>query len=199
MLKRQLLRRYLLALLWRDDVAQSADCELGPLWLNCDGQPAEIFDHETHQLFIDSDGTSGLSPKGAAIIFGFQSVVYSVEPTRLGAVTFNFWIDIVAHDVNGQKRQDILDVIEERILYRLVTHQSFIDASTSETLQSFMGWLTGNQLQITTIDDSDFAGDYTIRRMSVTFASNECIKKQNCSDTPICFDFSDLTRLDEIC
>jgi hypothetical protein len=199
MLKRAELRRYLLALLWHDTVPQGPGCETGFLWTNCDGERPDVFDHETHQLFEDAEASYDLRPESIAVVFGFDRVNYVLEPTKVDRTELTLWIEIVCHDASGRKRQDILDQVEERILYRLFSYQSFIDASTGDTLRSFMLWTRGNEVRADTRDDSAFGGDYTIRRMTLNLITRDCIEKQGCDDVPLCFDFTDLTPLDENC
>ena len=138
-------------------------------------------------------------PQGPDCETGFDRVGYVLEPTKIDRTELTLWIEIVCHDASGRKRQDILDQVEERILYRLFSYASFTDASTGETLQSFMLWARGNELRIETRDESAFGGDYTIRRMTINLLTRDCIQKQGCDDVPLCFDFSDLTPLDENC
>jgi len=192
MLKRAALRRYLLALLWHDTVPQGPNCETGFLWDNCDGERPSIFDHETHQLFEDAEAGFNLRPSDIAVVFGFDRVAYVLEPTRIDRTELTLWIEIVCHDASGRLRQDILDQVEERILYRMLSYQTFTDASTNEDLTSFMRWLRGNELRIETKDDSGFAGDYTIRRLTLNLVTRDCIEKQGCDDVPLCFDFESL-------
>lgn len=199
MLKRQQLRRYLLALLWHDTVPQTADCETGFLWDNCDGERPDVFDHETHQLFEDAEASYNLRPDCVAVVFGFERVNYVLQPTKIERTEFSLWIEIICHAASGRKRQDILDEVEERILYRLFSYASFVDASTGDTMQSFMHWINRNELRIETRDESAFGGDYTIRRMKFNLEAKDCIEKAACDDIPLCFDFTDLTALDENC
>jgi len=194
-LKRTEMRRYMMALLWHQDVPQGPDCVGGPLWLNCDGQPADVLDHETHQLFEDAEASYELPHEGAVVVFGFDRVTYQIEPTRVGDANIALWIDIIAHDSSGRKRQDMLDTIEERVLYRLLSYQAFTDATTGQPLQSVMRWLVGNQAQIESRDDSAFGGNYTIRRLTLTVTARECIAKTDCDDLPLCIDFTLLPTL----
>ena len=192
MLKRNLLRRYLLALLYSDEVYQSADCEKGPLFINCDGERPDVFDSHTHQVFEDAEGNYNLQPESIGIVFNIERLSYALSPTKIESVDLVFKIEIIAHETNGKARQDILDTVEERILYRLFSYQAFQDASTGEELRSFMYWLNENKLEIESRDDTSFNGNYTIRELTFTLRTNECMKKTNCDDAPVCFDFSKL-------
>jgi hypothetical protein len=198
-LRRAQLRSYLTALLYHDTVVQSVDCELGFLWTNCNGDRADVFDHETHQIFENADAPYGLNAKDVVIIFGFESVDYFLTPTAVQDTELRFWVDVVANDASGKRRQDILDIVEERILYRLLSYQDFTDATTGETLTSFMRWVDRDGLRIETRDDSAFQGNFTQRRMRMTIRTKDCIQKTDCDDEVLCFDFKDLTRLDEAC
>jgi hypothetical protein len=199
MLRRAQLRKYLLALLWHDDVYQTADCEKGPLWVNCNGERIEVFDHETHQIFDNEDARYNLDAKDAVIIFHFESVRYNFTSTASDKTAFRLNIDIVVNDSSGRKRQDILDIIEERIFYRIISYQSFTNAQTGEAMPSFMNWLNRNELMIETRDDSGFLGDYTKRMMLITFEAQDCIRRPGCDDIPLCFDMDLLTKLDGDC
>jgi hypothetical protein len=199
MLKRQQLRRYLMALLWHDNVIQTADCESGPLWTNCDGERIDVLDHETHQIFEDGDEPYQLRSGNAIIVFSHESVNYELSATELEVSKFRVQIDIVANEASGRKRQDILDTIEERIYYRLLSYQTFTDASTGENLTSFMRWLDRNNIRIETRDDSAFKGNYTLRQMVLSFEAKDCIRRPGCDDVPICFDLEKLTLLDGDC
>ena len=178
-----------MALLYSDAVPQSKDCELGPLWLNCDDERLVPLDHETSQIFADGENSYQLQNDEAAVIFYFQTVNYRASPTKIEAADYTLIIDIVANAAGGEQRQDILDAIEERILYRLYSYADFVDASTGETLRSFMRALDRNTLTVATVDDSNFNGRYTIRSMRLGFTTNECILRPGCDDAPICFDF----------
>lgn len=192
MLKRTLLRRYLLAILYSDEVFQSPDCEKGPLFVNCDGERPDVFDSYTHQVFEDAEGNYNLQPESIGVVFNIERLSYTLSPTEIESVNLVFRVDIIAHANNGKKRQDILDIVEERILYRLFSYQTIQDASTGENLRSFMYWIDNNTLTVESRDDSSFDGNYTIRELTFTMQTNECIKKTGCGDTPICFDFSKL-------
>lgn len=199
MLKRTALRRYLKALLWYDGVPQSAECDIGYLWTNCDGERIDVFDSETHQIFENADASYQLGLGSAAVIYTVDTVNYSLTATGVDRAEIRFYIDIVANDASGEKRQNVLDQIEERILYRIYSYADFVDASTGAAMPSFMRWLDGNQLRIEVRDESDFKGSYTLRRMGVSFSTRECVKKTGCSDQPLCFDFDELTVLDDAC
>lgn len=192
MLKRTQLRRYLLALLYSDEIYQSEDCEIGPLFVNCDGERPEVFDSYTHQVFEDAEGVYGLLPDSVGIVFNVTRLSYMLSPTEVERVNLTFRIDIIAHASSGMKRQDILDLVEERILYRLFSYQSIQDAQTGDMMRSFMYWADTNTINIDSVDESSFDGNYTIRELTFTMQTNECIKKPNCGDTLVCFDFSNL-------
>ena len=199
MLRRTQIRRYLLALLWSEEVPQDADCGLGPLWVNCDDEPVEILDHSTHQIFEDAEAGYNLRQGDAAIIFGFDRVSYVLQSAAVDSGDYSLWIDIVVHEADGHKRQNILDTIEERILYRLISYSDFTDAQTGNLMRSFLRLMDGNRLQVESRDDSDSLGDYTIRRLGFNFAANECISKPPCGDMPLCFDFTNLAPLEGGC
>jgi hypothetical protein len=199
MLRREYLRRYLLALLWHDDVPQDAECGTGFLWTNCDGERAGVHDHGTHQLYEDAEAGYNLRQGDVAIVFGFERVSYLVEATEIDRADFSLWIDVIAHDADGRRRQDLLDKVEERIFYRILSYSDFTDAQTGDTLRSFLRWMDGNRLQVESRDDSDSDGDYTVRRLSFQFSSKECVKKGTCGDVPLCFDFSQLAALNGGC
>lgn len=201
MLKRQQIRRYMLALLCSDGVNQGVDgagvCDQGMLWENCDGENLPVLDHESHQIAADIEGSVDTSPDSAAISFKHNRVKYNLLTTSIDSASFNFQIDIIAFGKSGPARADICDTIEERILYRLLSYQSFIAADTGETLVSFLRQVDNNSAEIEVRDDQSFDGNYTIREMEITFVMKECIRKPDCDDEVLCFDFKDLTVLDK--
>ncbi len=198
-LKRTDLRRYLNALLQVETVVQSADCETGPLWQNCDDTSISVYDHASHQIFENTDPSYQLDNDCAAIIFSIDSVKYSFLKTRIDKNDIRFNIDIVANAESGKKRQDVLDQIEARILYRMFEQPTFVDTVTGEKLRSFMTWPDQNRVACEVKDESDFKGEYTLRRMMFSMTTNECIGKTDCGDIPLCFDFMNLTVLDDAC
>ena len=200
-LRRNQIRRYLLALLHHDGVPQSSDCNTDYLWTNCDGSPAPVLDHENHQIDSNVDGGIDKSPKNAVISYKFDRVRYEMIPTRAVKTTVDLQIDIIAFESSGEKRTDICDIIEERILYRLLSQQSFIDESTGanggQTLVSFVRFIDENGFNIESLDDQSFDGNYTIRELTMSFTFTEKIERPDCDMVPICFDFKTLTPLDK--
>lgn len=195
MLKREFVRRYLMALLKSQDVPQGPDCETGPLWDNCDGD-VKVFDSGTHQLFEDAEGSIGLAADCLGVVFRIGEVRYTASQTCIQETEIPVVIHLVVHARNGKARQNILDKVEERILYRLFSHADFTD--TAGTIhRSIMRMIDGNALQIGTIDESIFDGNFTLREITMTFTTKDCVQKDNCSDVVLCMDFDNLTRLDK--
>jgi hypothetical protein len=199
MLRRTALRRSLMALLYSDEVSQGACCEYGPLWTGCDNRPIDILDSETSQLFPEVDGTFELAQEDAIICFYFQRVDYELSQAKVENVELNLQIDIVANAASPARRQDILDTIEERILYRLLSAATFTDATLGIDLPVITRLLKRNGLSIRTLEDSNFRGKYTYRSLSMTLNSDECIKKGGCDDVPLCIDLTIIPDLETVC
>jgi hypothetical protein len=189
MLKRTQIRRYLMALLYSEEVHQSASCDQGPLYVNCDGQGPDVFDSYTHQMFEDTEASYGLKPDSIALEFSVSRVGYSLSQTKVDRALINVAINIIAHAESGSKRQDMLDDVEERILYRILSYACFMDAQTNEELKSFMRLKDNTAFSIDSSDDSSFDGNYTVRELTFTINTRECVEKTGCDDVPICFDF----------
>lgn len=188
----------MMALLSSELVPQTIECETGPLHVNCDG-PIVPRDHETQQIFEDAEQSYQLQAGDAAVIFYFQQVSYRGTATKLEGTDIVLNIDIVANAAGSEKRQEIIDAIEEKFWYRLYSFVTFKDANEERYYQSFMRWLSGNQLSATTQDDSNFAGRYTIRTIRITVSTQECIEKLACDDVPICFDFPPPPDFGNVC
>lgn len=191
MLKRMQLRRYLLALLSSNEVPQDPECNQGFLFVNCDGKDAYVFDSPTHELFENAEGSYQFKKDSITVTFQITNENLTLSPTRVEATNLSFQIDIIANASDGHLRQNLLDEVQERILYRLFSYQEFTDRLTGEKLKSFMTWNTGNKLEISIRDDSEYNGSITVRQMSFTLDTSECIERTGCSDTPICFDFKE--------
>lgn len=187
-----------MALLSSELVPQDIECAVGPLWQNCDG-PIVPRDHETQQIFEDAEQSYQLQAGDAAVIFYFQQVSYRGTATKLEGTDIVLNIDIVANAAGAEKRQEIIDQIEERWWYRLYSYVTFKDANEEIYYQSFMRWLNNNQLQATTTDDSNFQGRYTIRTIRLSVTTSECVEKLGCADEPICFDFGPPPDFGNVC
>lgn len=190
MLKRHKLRRYLFALLFLDDIPQSPDCDRGLLFKNCDGERPDVFDSPTIELMENASGEFLYKKDSITIAFQVKGETYSLSPSRVNNVTINFQIDIIANASTGEERQNMLDIVQERILYRLFSYQEFEDAETGETLKSFMYGLNENELSLSVTDETEYDGSNTVRQMSFTYTTDECIKKTACDDTALCIEFS---------
>lgn len=196
MLKRRLIRRYLMAMLCSEEIPQTADCEAGPLWENCSGDLC-IFDSWTHQMFRDADAGYAIGPDCVGINFLIENERYTATATCIQSADIEFSIEIVAHARNGEKRQDILDQVEERIWRRFFANVKIQDAQTGEILKPVFCMADENTINIRSSDESDFQGNYTIRTMSFSMTVKECIRQEPCDIVPLCFDFSALTILDK--
>ena len=198
MLARRRIRRYLLALLCSEEVIQSADCKVGKLWETCDDEIAPwIFDSDTHQINPNAEASQGLRGNCVNINIIVSNVEYDFCETGIDYSDVTFTIQIIVEDASGIKRQDILDAIEERIFYRIISAPRITDAQTGEVLKSFMTLNTKGEVGVKTFDDSNFTGDYTIREIECTLKADECIKIPNCDPKVICFCFDQLTKLDK--
>lgn len=201
MLKRTLIRNYLTCLLKSDQVPQgqedNGDCIFGNLWDNCDGERLQVYDHDTHQLETDGEGSYSLQPDCVMVVFEFTETGHTLSPSRIESSSYKIIIHIVCTGKTGRTRQDILDVVEKRIYYRLLAEPTFTDGITGQELKSFMRFIDQNTLNVTTTDDSAHEGSYTIREIGLTFSAKDCITKLDCGDQPICFEFKTLTPLDK--
>ncbi len=192
MLKRMQLRRYLHALLYHEMI-QSPLCEVGFLYQNCDGQPPPIYDSPTQQIFENVEGSYPLKTDDMAIAFHIVSENYQLSKTAIDSNKITFAIELIVNASSGAKRQNILDDVQERILYRILSYQKFTDKSTGEQLPSFLTWADNITINIT--DDTDYDGSYTVRQLIFNLTTNECIKRSNCDLESICFDFSQLDKI----
>lgn len=190
MLKRHKLRRYLFALLYLDGITQDRDCDKGVLFINCDGERPDVFDSPTIDLFENASGELPFKKDSITITFQIKSETYTLHPTRPSEVTLNFQIDIIANASSGEERQNMLDLVQERILYRLYSYQEFKDEETGEVLKSFMYGLNENILRLTVTDETEYDGSHTVRQLFFSYTTNECIQKTECDDTALCFQFS---------
>lgn len=189
----------MMALLSSELVPQNIECETGPLWQNCDG-PVLPRDHETQQIFEDAEHSYQLKSGDAAVIFYFQQVSYRGSASKLEGVDIVLIIDIVANAAGSEKRQEIIDEIEERFWYRVYSYTIFQDANEPDKYYvPFMRWMNNNQLQATTQDDSNFQGRYTIRTIRLSLSTNECVEKPPCDDEAICFDFGPPPDFGNVC
>lgn len=197
MLRRTELRRYLICMLKSTEIPQDEGCSLGPLWENCDGNKLAVYDSDTFQLETNSEGKHALAHDCIKIVFFVDKVDYTLTPTRVENTQIRLTIHIVAVAKNGRKRAEILDTVEERIIYRILDQRDVTSASDGTVLRSFMRRALENTLTIKTTDDSSDEGSYTIRDLDLTFSTKDCINKPDCADEPLCFDFSALTVLDK--
>ena len=195
MLLRTKVRRYLKALLWHDDVPQSADCGVGLLLDNCNEKSRAILDSNNNQLVIDADGQWRMDGTENAVVFEVDSVRHETQTLRICNTTIGFKIHIYSCVANGSKRQDELDKIEERILYRIFNYPTFVDATTNEEMRSIFRLADKNTFPISVNEETEFEGNYTIRSLDFTLESRECISKTNCNDQTLCFDWQNLTEL----
>lgn len=192
MLKRQKLRRYLLALLYLDDIVQSPDCDRGLLFKNCDGTRPDVFDSPTIELMENASGEFLYKKDSITIAFQVKGESYYLSPTRVSELEITFQIDIIANASSGEERQNMLDVVQERILYRLFSYPEFIDQETDETLKSFLYDLNENTLRLNVSDETEYDGSNTVRSLSFSYKTSECIQRPACEDTPLCFDFKNI-------
>lgn len=166
--------------------------------MNCDG-PVVPRDHETQQIFEDAEASYQLQAGDVAVIFYFQQVSYRGSASALEGTDIVLIIDIVANAAGAEKRQEIIDVVEEKFWYRLYSYTTFKHATLEEYYPSFMRWLNNNQLQATTQDDSNFQGRYTIRTIRLSVTTSECIVKPPCGDVAVCFDFAPHPDFGNVC
>lgn len=192
MLKRQKLRRYLLALLYLDEIVQSPDCERGFLFKNCDGNRPDVFDSPTIELMENASGEFPYKKDSITLAFQVKGESYELSPTRVSELEITFQIDIIANASSGEERQNMLDVVQERILYRLLSYQEFIDQETGETLKSFMYDLNENTLRLNVSDETEYDGPNTVRTLSFSYKTSECIQRPACDDVSLCFDVKNI-------
>ncbi len=192
MLKRMQLRKYLHAMLWHKMI-QSPTCELGFLYQNCDGERPPVYDSPTEQIFENVEGSYPLKTNDMAIAFHVVSENFQLSKTEIESNKITFVIELIVNASSGAKRQNILDEVQERVLYRILSYQKFTDESTGDTLTSFLTW--ADNLTINVSDDTDYDGSYTVRQLIFNLTTDECIKRTDCDLEPICFDFSQLNKI----
>lgn len=190
MLKRQKLRRYLFALLYLSEIVQDANCETGDLFNNCDGAPPDVFDSPTIELMENASGEFLFKKNAITLAFHIKEETYSLLPTRIGDVDIQFQIDIIANASTCEERQNMLDVVQERILYRLYSYQEFVDEETGEKLTSFMHSLKENTLRLSVTDETEYDGSNTIRQLVFSYTTSECIQRPACNDERFCIKFN---------
>lgn len=189
MLKRYKLRRYLFALLYLDNIVQSNDCDRGVLFTNCSGEKPDVFDSPTIEIMENASGEYLFKKDSIIITFQVKNETYTLNPTRVSEVSINFQIDIIANASSGEERQNMLDLVQERILYRIYSYQDFIDEETGETLKSFMRDLNENMLRLSVTDETEYDGSNTVRQLSFSYTTDECIQKTACEDSALCINF----------
>lgn len=190
MLKRHKLRRYLFALLYLDNIVQSPECDRGFLFTNCDGERPDIFDSPTIEIMENASGEFLFKKDAITITFQVKGETYTLNPTRVGEVEIQFQIDIIANASSGEERQNMLDLVQERILYRLYSYQEFYDNETGEVLKSFMYGLKENTLRLSVTDESEYDGSNTVRQLYFSYKTDECIQRTACDDSALCIQFS---------
>lgn len=198
MLKRSKLRKYLLALLCSEEVYQTPDCKTGPIWENCDGTEIDVHDTPTVQINDANHAPYGVNKSCAALAIRIDAENGVINPTEFCENTLSFEIDIIVEDSSSHTRLNTLDEIQCRIYYRLINTPVITDANdASIKYKSPLQMAVGNSIRLQVRDDSDFEGCYTIRTLTFTLDVRECIKKGNCDDRPLCFNFSELTALNK--
>lgn len=202
MLKRRSIRRYLLALLCSEECPQGPDCDIGPLYRNCPkpgetlGEAINIFDSYTHQIdALDAPPRFDLSPMCAAVNIAVEDESTDFGCQRISSNSITFKIEIIARANSGDKRQDILDLIQCRVYHRLWCCVPIEDAQTGEKLKPIITMAKGNNMRVRVGDRTD--SDYTVRTLTFTLEVDECIFKPDCKPLILCFDFSQLTILDK--
>ena len=199
MLKRTKIRKYFLALLCAEDVYQDAECGIGPLWLNCDGSTIDINDTSNVQVDDANHSPYSVNAQCAAINIMVNSESGTITPGRFQDNRITFQIDIIVNDTSGHKRQNTLDEISCRILYRMLNTDVIKDVNTGETYKSPICMAKRNVVDYAVRDDSESYGCYSIRQLTFTLEIEECINKGNCGEQvgPLCFDFDRLTTLNK--
>lgn len=192
MLKRHKLRRYLFALLYLDNIVQSPECDRGFLFTNCDGERPDVFDSPTIEIMENASGEFLFKKDAITITFQVKGETYTLNPTRVGEVEIQFQIDIIANASSGEERQNMLDIVQERILYRLYSYQEFIDEETGEVLKSFMYGLRENTLRLNVTDETEYDSSNTVRQLSFSYTTNECIQRTACDDSAFCINFQEI-------
>lgn len=197
MLKRTLIRRYWLALLCSKDAYQTPGCETGPLWTNCNNEPIDIYDSATHQIGEDNHAPYSVASECAAVSIRIDSDTGTLTPGRFQDNQITFDIDIYVNHSSGHERQNMLDDIQCRILYRLINTPKITDVNTDDVYQSPICMALRNEVRLNVRDDSEAFACYTIRTLTFTLDVRECILSGNCNDKPLCFDFDNLTVLNK--
>lgn len=193
MLLRTKIRRYLLALLYSQEIPHSPECEVGPLFLNCDGEPVDVLDSSDKYIFADADPTQY---KGdyAGIVIEIVSQTDMISPSKVESSTIDFAIHISVIGNSGYERQNALDLIQERIVYRLLGEHRIQDAETDQMMKPISHYADRNEITMKVTDEADHNGSYTVRTLDFSLKSRECLKQLECNNSEICFDFSSIVK-----
>lgn len=188
MLARTCLRRYLNALLCSVDIPQTKDCDTGPLWTECDGTPIRPDDTPFYEL--DTDGPAGepeLKSGEVHVVYRVQSERMKLTATRECETTLVFEIHIHACDNEGWKREDILDILQERIITRLFAAPRVTDEEGIVYPSPFEIAKEEIDLTISDADGSLFEGIYAARILQFTLKTENCLGVPDCPAPVICF------------
>lgn len=197
MLMRQHIRQYLKILLWSEEIPQTADCEVGALLDNCDNKARGIFVQTNSQIVSDADGEWRADGTKNAVVIEISNVTHTGILSTLCDSKISFNIHVYSCEKDANRRQDSLDIIEERIWHRLYSYATLTNAITGEKLKPIFKRADHNTFNVNISEETDFDGDFTVRTLNFTFDYKECISKSDCLDTELCFDFSDLTGLED--
>ena len=187
MLKRTILRRYLTALLRSETVPQSCECEIGPLWENC-GCAVPVYDSLSSGTTEDS--SEGREPVVINVLV--QTETMSLSQLAACETRLNALIKVIICGGNGEKRNDDLDKITERILTRLYAAPTIEDENGINYPSPHNLAQGGSGVSINIADDPDYDADTTIREISISLQARECLSAPICDVQPICFNIDDL-------
>ena len=123
MLSRTKVRHYVLGILLSEEVPQGLidsgegvlDCELGPLFVNCDGSAVKVQDSFTHQALDDFAGNIPVNDQeNSFITFNVTRVSYVHDVEHfINKSSITLQISIYLKNSDSELRQDDLDKIEE--------------------------------------------------------------------------------------
>ena len=185
----------MLAVLCSDEVYQSAACEVGALWKNCDDTDVEVYDSETGQIGDDNFAPYEVDPQCASVAIRVSDESGLINAGRFEQNSITFEIDLIVNESSGHKRQNTLDEIQMRVLYRILNTTKIKDANSESVYKSPLCMARRNEVRFTVRDDSESYSCTTVRTLTFTLDVEECINKGNCDDRLLCFDFDALTKL----
>lgn len=165
-----------------------ATCELGPIWLDCEGDQIKIYDSPAGflgDLIDDGDGKPTDFPAIAIYVdrdrYEFGGTMESKLRGNLSLI-----IEIYAASDSDWGAEDIVDAIHERILYRLFRNEPLtIDGTQFSPLLKYA------PSGLTVTNERTRGGDRILymRQLEFVVPVFDCIEPPDCNPVDvICFD-----------